>query len=147
MKRLNERKRTEVLRLLRCGTGNLESLASEQGVSEENFVGWLLGPQARRVVMATCTAETLRAQLLLSHVRVAAVEHLARLAAGDRAALRLRPEVVRRACMDILSLDLLKLVAEQSRLMAEDCEDGQIDRSLRKLLYEKLELEVVEEEV
>ncbi|MCE9590196.1 MAG: hypothetical protein K8S99_06695 [Planctomycetes bacterium] len=112
---------------------DLIALAERHGMSVAELADWIGKTEHRRVIRGLCEIADAQAQVLLCRYRQMAVAQLAKLATqeGEAGVSAAALEVTRRACMDMLKIDLRRgdLPAGEG---SGDAPDG---ASLRDMLY------------
>ncbi len=93
------------------------SLASRHGLSLAELVDWAGQSQTRRTLAGLCVLADVQSQLLLSRYRLVAATRL--IAQVTAEADTLSPEQVRKACVDLLKIEL----ARAAQLSQDDAAD------------------------
>ena len=105
-------------------------LANQHKLRPEDLAVWISDPANQRVLSGLCLLADLQTQILLSRYRLLAASRLIKLATMD-AESKESGEVSRRACIDLLRLELKR--ADLDTGESEEAEQG--PESVRKLLY------------
>lgn len=104
MHEANEKKTKALLDDLAGAEHDILSLADRHGLSLSGLVDWACQPETRRTVAGLCVLADAQTQLLLSRYRLVAATRLIGQATAD--AEMLSPEQVRKACVDLLRIEL-----------------------------------------
>jgi hypothetical protein len=96
--------------LVSCSIGSLTNLQRAIDVSLDQISEWIARPRNRRKISNLVTLLDAQTQLLICQHRVGAVARLAEVAGKDA-----KPEVVRRACADLLKIRLIDPYQEDRR--------------------------------
>ena len=130
-------RRRKLLRDLMLAQHDLGELADRHRLKPEELARWIDEPINRRCLSSLCLLADLQTQLLLSRYRLLAASRLIRLATDEETE---KPDVARRACFDLLRLDLrprgADLYAVPNPEDESDDEDGEARPfTLREALY------------
>ncbi len=112
------------------------TLGEKHGLDADNLAAWVGEPKNQRLLSGLCLLADLQTQVLLSRYRLLAAGRLIRLATEDGADGG--RDVARRACVDLLKLDLKRAEAvgvAGGGADAGESEDEAGVMSLRRLLY------------
>jgi hypothetical protein len=96
--------------MVNCSIGSLTNLQRAIDISLEGISEWIATPKNRRQIANLVTLLDAQAQLLVCQHRVGAIVRLAEVASRDA-----KPEVVRRACADLLKIRLIDPYQEDRR--------------------------------
>lgn len=117
------------------------TLAEAHGVDVELLARWVHQPSVQRVLSGLCMLADFQTQILLSRYRSVAAGKLLRLANGEaEAAGKGGSDVARRACVDLLRLDLKRTQTPESGEKWRGLEELEEEEarglvSLRQLLF------------
>lgn len=109
------------------------ALGERHGVGLSALSAWASEPKTQRTVAGLCLLADLQTQLLLSRYRLVAATRLVGQATGQDESLT--PEQVRKACVDLLKIELDR-VAAVSLEAAEALDDPALDELKRAVLGE-----------
>ena len=107
------------------------SLGETHGVPLGKLSAWAAEPKTQRTVAGLCLLADLQTQLLLSRYRLVAATRLVGQATGQDEALT--PEQVRKACVDLLKIELDR-VAAVSLEAVEDLNDPALEELKQAML-------------
>ena len=96
--------------LVNCSIGKISNLTRAIDISLDGISDWIAKPKNRRKIANLVALLDAQTQLLICQHRVGAVARLAEVAGKDA-----KPEVVRRACTDLLKLRLIDPYKEDRR--------------------------------
>lgn len=109
------------------------ALGERHGIPLGKLAAWAGEPKTQRTVAGLCLLADLQTQLLLSRYRLVAASRLVQQATGQDAALT--PEQVRKACVDLLKIELER-VSAVSLETAEALDDPSLEGLKRAMLGE-----------
>lgn len=136
-KKINAERREQLIQDILAAQQDLVALGERHGLSADDLAGWVAEPETQKTLGGLCLLADLQTQILLSRYRLVAAGRLIRLAAEDGSSDS--REVARRACVDLLKLDLKRvdaMGAESGGLDGVDEEvAGGVGAALRRLLY------------
>lgn len=134
-KRLSARRRGALLRDIFNAEHDVVALAEAHGLTPDALAAWAADAGNRQCLAGLCVLADVQTQLLLSRYRLLAATRLIRLATEE--AEGVKPDDVRRACVDLLRLDLKRAGgAGGGTEDDEPRESGPVDRDgLRELLF------------
>lgn len=101
------------------------ALGERHGVPLGKLAAWAGEPKTQRTVAGLCLLADLQTQLLLSRYRLVAASRLVQQATGQDEALT--PEQVRKACVDLLKIELERVSAvslESAELLDDPALEG-----------------------
>lgn len=135
-RRISAKRRAALIRDLINANFDLTSLHEKYALSPDNLSQWIQEEKNHRCLAGLCVLADLQTQLLLSRYRLLAAGKLIELATGPPEDSKAGVESARRACVDLLKLDLKRadIVAEPSVPLLEKPDQGA--DSLRRLLYD-----------
>jgi len=112
---------------------DLASLAQAHRLKPDELAAWVDDPQNQRVLNGLCKLADVQTQVLLSRYRMLAATRLIKLAT-DADLTEGKPDVARRACVDLLRLDLKRAEVESPDDAAQHDElHDEFDRLQRRL--------------
>lgn len=130
-RKVSAKRRQALIRDIFNAEHDVVALAQAHGLSPDDLAQWAQIAENRQCLTGLCALADIQTQLLLSRYRLLAASRLIRLATQDDAAAS--ADVARKACVDLLRLDLKRAEAQPA-----DAADGEtIDdlATLRELLY------------
>lgn len=135
---LSERKQRRLLQDLLHARHDLLGLVKEHHLSPGTLARWMDDPGTQRLLGALCRLADYQTQLLLSRYRWLAAGRLIKLATGsEEDGPAVSSDVARRACVDLLRLDLKRTQAESGPESGGE-EPGAV-AAMRKALFNGLE--------
>lgn len=131
-RKVGAKRRASLIKDIFNAEHDVVALAQTHGLSPDELAGWASDPQNQRCLTGLCVLADLQTQLLLSRYRLLAATRLIRLATQqDESA---GPDVSRKACVDLLRLDLKRAEAKADD-EKEDEPDTDETASLRAMWY------------
>jgi len=115
-------KRDVLIRDLVSGERDLLTLAQDHQLKPDALADWVNDADNRRCLSGLCVLADLQTQVLLSRYRLLAASRLIRMATSDAGDDQKALDVARRACVDLLKLDLKR--AEHTGFATEDADDA-----------------------
>lgn len=136
-RRISAKRRAALIRDLINADFDLTALHDKYGLSPDNLSQWIQDENNHRCLAGLCVLADLQTQLLLSRYRLIAAGKLYELASREPGADKSDQDIARRACVDLLKLDL-KRADFVTGDVAGSTDFGVTDSggSLRELLYE-----------
>jgi hypothetical protein len=102
-----QRRRRKIIRDILTTQGDLVQLAQTHRMEPQELADWVLDEGNRRCLTGLCVLADLQTQVLMSRYRLTAATRLIKLASGESAeGGPVSADVARRACVDLLKLDL-----------------------------------------
>lgn len=143
-KTIGHRKHIRLVRDILEAQHDLVSLAERHGMSPEALAAWARAGETRACLSELCTLADLQTQLLLSRYRTLAATRLVRIATADAATdSKQELDVARRACVDLLKLDLKRADgvhdAASNDAESSDLPTGDRVAALREFLYDDVD--------
>jgi hypothetical protein len=148
MKRaIGARRGLEIIGDLADAALDIRGLTAKYGVDREDLARWALTEKTQRTLAGLCMLTDYQTQLMLSHYRVTAVTRLVEMVQATRPKVgddgqplpaeeqpaALPPDLVRKACVDLLRLNMGRIETPATR---GDSEPAATSKDvLRKLLY------------
>lgn len=138
-KQIDEERRRRLIQDIIDAQRDPVALGSEYGLSPDDLAAWVCEPANQRVLGGLCVLADLQTQILLSRYRLLAAGRLIKLATDEEAGGS--ADVARRACVDLLKLDLKRADLDDSDVgrggvSPEQTADGDgVPAALRRLLY------------
>jgi len=121
--RVNAKQRDALLRDLISGERDLLTLAAEHDLQPDALADWVQDEGNRHCLTGLCVLADLQTQVLLSRYRLLAATRLIRLATSEEGDDKAARDTARRACVDLLKLDLKR--AEHTGFpVADDAEEA-----------------------
>lgn len=136
-KQLNNKERRDLISDIVAALHNPIELCQSHGLSLDDLASWISDPTNRQTLGGICVLSDLQAQVLLSRYRLHAAGRLIKLATADSPDVS--RDVARRACVDLLKMDLKRADFEKtdsSRGAGEHSPCPEDGKSLRRLLYD-----------
>lgn len=130
-RRISAKRRQALVRDIFNAEHDVVALAQAHGLSPDELARWANSAENRQCLTGLCALADTQTQLLLSRYRLLAASRLIRLATQEDASAS--ADVARKACVDLLRLDLKR--AESEPTEASDGEAVDNLASLRELLY------------
>ena len=138
-KKIGLKRRRRLIQDIMTAKHDLVALGETHHLSPDDLAAWVADPENHRALSGLCVLADLQTQILLSRYRLLAAGRLIKLATDD--GMKGASDVSRRACVDLLKLDLKRANFEevgceiQRDLQAEA--DAEISEMvlLRELLY------------
>lgn len=136
-RRISAKRRAALIHDLVNADFDLTALHDKYGLSPDNLSQWIQDENNHRCLAGLCVLADLQTQLLLSRYRLIAAGKLYELASREPGAGKSDQDIARRACVDLLKLDL-KRADFVTGDVAGSTDSGVTDsgESLRELLYE-----------
>jgi len=106
------RKREQLILDLISGDRDLLTLAAEHKLKPDALAAWVHQETNRQCLSGLCLLADLQTQVLLSRYRLLAATRLIRLATGEESDEKNARDTARRACVDLLKLDLKRADAQ-----------------------------------
>ena len=131
MRKFSAKRRRSLIRDVFNAEHDVVALAEAHGLSPDELAQWAGRTENQQCLTGLCMLADMQTQLLLSRYRLLAASRLIRLATQEEESAS--ADVARRACVDLLRLDLKR--AEGRPADEEDDEPGDL-ASLRAMLYE-----------
>ncbi|MFP4144831.1 MAG: hypothetical protein ACLFV3_06770 [Phycisphaeraceae bacterium] len=130
-RRIGAKRRAKLIQDIFSAQHDVVALAQAHGLSPDDLATWAGDERNQNCLVGLCVLADLQTQLLLSRYRLLAAERLIRLATDEEAG---SGDVARKACVDLLKLDLKR--AEASDFASVAAEPSAPDAgALRKLFY------------
>lgn len=104
-KRVGKKRRTRILRDILNSQHDLVALAEAHRLRPQDLAEWIAESDNLSTLAGLCILADLQTQLMLSRCRMSVAHELYRLATGGKDNAP-PPEVTRRACVDLLKVDL-----------------------------------------
>ena len=101
--KISKRRRASLIADLVEAKGDLMALAQSHHLSPDDLAQWVGQPENATCLTGLCVLADLQTQVLLSRYRLVAASKLIELATREDEG---KPDVARRACVDLLKLDL-----------------------------------------
>lgn len=136
-KSLNSKDRRNLIADIVAALHDPIELCQSHGLSLDDLGEWILDPKNQQALSGICVLSDLQAQVLLSRYRLHAAGRLIKLATEDGP--EVSRDVARRACVDLLKMDLKRADFENtdsSRGVVEHATSQEEGKSLRRLLYD-----------
>ena len=136
-KNLNHKDRRDLIADIVAALHDPIELCQSHGLSLDDLGEWILDPKNQQALSGICVLSDLQAQILLSRYRLHAAGRLIKLATEDSP--EVSRDVARRACVDLLKMDLKRADFENpdsSRGAAEKTTPPEDGKLLRRLLYD-----------
>mgnify|MGYP006266018617 CR=1 FL=1 len=108
-------------------------IAERHGLKPEDLSAWARDEANQRTLRGLCVLADLQTQVLMSRCRLLAATKLLSLATGGEEGAA--PEVSRKACVDLLRLDLKSALAELGIAEADEAGAEALQHQLRRELY------------
>ena len=138
-RKISTKRRRQLIGDIISAKHDLISLSDQYNLEPDDLAAWIADPNNHRTLSGLCVLADLQTQVLLSRYRLLAAGRLIKLATEEG------PEnsgdVARRACVDLLKLDLKRADVDDVGLRStksfghdpgdDDCDMG----TLRKMLY------------
>lgn len=130
-KKIGAQRRAALIRDIFNAEHDVVALAGAHGLSPDGLAAWANQEDSQRCLRGLCVLADLQTQLLLSRYRLLAATRLIRLATQEDTSAS--PDVSRKACVDLLRLDLKRAEAGPTT----DTPQGETEdaTSLRMMLY------------
>jgi len=138
-KKIGLKRRRRLIQDIMTSKHDLVALGETHHLSPDDLANWIADPENHRALSGLCVLADLQTQILLSRYRLLAAGQLIELATGD--GKKEASDVSRRACVDLLKLDLKRANFEEAgRGIQQDAQseaDAEISEMthLRELLY------------
>ena len=131
-RKVGAKRRASLIRDIFNAEHDVVALAQAHGLSPHELANWASDAQNQRCLTGLCVLADLQTQLLLSRYRLLAATRLIRLATQEDESAS--PDVSRKACVDLLRLDLKRAeaTADNEHDPEEDTEEA---ASLRAMWY------------
>lgn len=136
-RKLNSKDRRDLIADIVSALHGPIELSQTHDLSLEDLALWVADPKNQRTLSGICVLSDLQAQVLLSRYRLHAAGRLIKLATEDSP--EVSRDVARRACVDLLKMDLKRADFEDtdtSQGKAEHTTSPEHSKSLRRLLYD-----------
>ncbi|MFW6060170.1 MAG: hypothetical protein ACODAQ_08305 [Phycisphaeraceae bacterium] len=130
-RKIGARRRAALIRDLFNASHDVIALAEMHGLSPDALATWAGEGNNQRCLRGLCTLADLQAQLLLSRYRLHTAARLVRL--GTDQDQQVNADVARKACVDVLRMDLKRAEADADAETSTDALDDAA--SLRAVLY------------
>ncbi len=101
---ISKKRRRALIADLIAAQGDLMSLGEKHALEPDEMAAWVSDPDNQRTLSGLCVLADLQTQILLSRYRLLAASRLIKLATEDDP--EHSPDVARRACVDLLKLEL-----------------------------------------
>lgn len=111
---------------------DLLALGKAHRLRPDVLAKWIEQPENRQCLMGLCQLADVQTQVLLSRYRMLAASRLIRLATNEDGSVK--DDVARRACVDLLRVDLKRATLDAEELEA-DVEDDAALSAMREMLY------------
>lgn len=133
-KKISNKRRASLIRDILSSEHDVVQLAAAHQLSPDELAQWVGVAQNHQCLTGLCLLADLQTQILLSRYRLLAATRLIRLATQEDE--QASADVARRACVDLLKLDLKRADAElPTRSDAEAATAEDDTASLRQTLY------------
>ena len=126
MRKIGTKRRALLIHDIFNAQHDVVALAKAHGLSPHELAAWAGDPQTQRCLHGLCVLADLQTQLLLSRYRLLAASRLIRLATQEDEAGQ---DVARKACVDLLKLDLKRTMFDEA-----DAKEPPDEPSLRDVL-------------
>lgn len=142
MVRVTKAKRDRLIADIMSAEHDVVALARTHELTPDQLAEWAAGEDNRRCLGGLCVLADIQTQLLLSRYRLLAATRLIKLATDEEGS----GDIARRACVDLLKLDLKR--ADMPAAPSDDADDADAVDPLavltRQSLYENADDEVNE---
>lgn len=133
-KYISKKRRASLIRDILSSEHDVVQLAAAHQLSPDELAQWVGVAENHQCLTGLCVLADLQTQVLLSRYRLLAATRLIRLATQEDE--QASADVARRACVDLLKLDLKRADAELPSQASEHVDASADDTaSLRKALY------------
>ena len=134
-KKIGVKRRAALINDLINADFDLTELHEKYRLTPDHLSQWIMEETNRRCLAGLCVLADLQTQLLLSRYRLVAAGRLIELATDSSGETKAELDASRRACVDLLKLDLKRADLKSVKDPAELEGIAQSTESLRKLLY------------
>lgn len=133
--RITTRQQSELIADIIAAEADWTGIAERHGLTPEELSAWARREANRETLRGLCVLADLQAQVLMSRCRLLAATRLLSLATGGEEGAA--PEVARKACVDLLRLDMRspEAAAERGRGASDGAELDAAHEELRRALY------------
>lgn len=132
-KRIGPKRQAALIQDILGAQHDLVALAEEHRLNPDDLAAWVSDVSNQRVLSGLCKLADLQTQILLSRYRLLAATRLIKLATEEDQAEG-KPDVARRACVDLLRLDLKR--AEVDPAAVADERLGALDQHQQEMFDE-----------
>lgn len=133
MPAIPKRKQAELIRDIIAAEADWTGIAERHGLEPEDLSAWARRDANQQTLRGLCALADLQTQVLMSRCRLLAATKLLSLATGGEDGGT--PEITRKACVDLLRLDMKSAVAELDAGDLDESALSAMSNELRKALY------------
>jgi hypothetical protein len=135
-RKISAKRRAALIRDLINADFDLTALHDKYGMSPDNLSQWIQDESNHKCLAGLCVLADLQTQLLLSRYRLIAAGKLYELASRETGAGKSDQDIARRACVDLLKLELKRADPGTGTGNGDNGSTApDSERSLRELLY------------
>jgi hypothetical protein len=132
-RKITKQRQADLIRDIFNANHDVVALAEAHSLSPADLAEWIAQPHNQRCLSGLCVLADLQTQLMLSRYRLVAVTKLIQQATQQE---EVTAEQARKACSDLLKLDLKRAGLDEAASAAETAGDAPLDaQQLQQMLY------------
>lgn len=132
VEQISEKRREMMIHDIINAEHDLLALGEAHRLRPDVLAKWIEQPENRQCLMGLCQLADIQTQVLLSRYRMLAASRLIRLATNEDG--QVKDDVARRACVDLLRVDLKRAMMEVGQMPDADEDDAAL-AAMREMLY------------
>lgn len=133
LEEITDQRRERMIRDIINAEHDLLALSEAHRLKPDVLAKWIEQPENQQCLLGLCQLADVQTQVLLSRYRMLAAGRLIRLATNEDGSVK--DDVARRACVDLLRVDMKRATVDPAGETLEQVEDDQALSAMRAMFY------------